>query len=94
MREKLVQALACHQQGRLNEAQRLYTEILKVAPDNFDALHLLGVLLAQLGRLHEAQRRVRVDRTKPRSEPFVGRARSLSRVRRPLENMYFGSTPD
>lgn len=58
MREKLVQALACHQQGRLNEAQRLYTEILEVAPDNFDALHLLGVLLAQLGRLQEAEQLV------------------------------------
>lgn len=58
MREKLVQALACHQQGRLNEAQRLYTEILEVAPHNFDALHLLGVLFMQLGRLQEAEQLV------------------------------------
>jgi tetratricopeptide (TPR) repeat protein len=55
MREKLTRALAYQQQGHLEEAMRLYIEILAVAPDTFDALHLLGVLFAQVGRLGEAE---------------------------------------
>lgn len=56
MQEKLTQAFACHQQGHLDEAQRLYAEILNVAPNHFDALHLLGVLYSQTGRLEDAER--------------------------------------
>ena len=41
------QALALHQQGRLNEAEQIYGELLQHAPTHFDALHLLGVLMLQ-----------------------------------------------
>lgn len=50
------QALALHQQGRLDEAEKLYTRALKLQRDNFDALHLLGVLNQQRGKASEAHR--------------------------------------
>ena len=52
----LQQAVAFHQQGRLDDAERLYQGILLGAPGNFDALHLLGVLMNQRGRSVEALR--------------------------------------
>ena len=44
---QLQQAVALHQQGLLEEAQRIYEAILRVQPRNFDALHLLGVIANQ-----------------------------------------------
>jgi len=43
-------ALAHHQAGRLAEAEALYRKILGKAPGNPGALHMLGVLAAQVGR--------------------------------------------
>ena len=54
--QALQEALALHQQGRLREAEKLYTRVLKAAPDNFDALHLLGLIKAQSGQMGEAYR--------------------------------------
>ena len=41
------QALSLHQAGRLGQARLLYEQILKIEPDHFDALHMLGVIFAQ-----------------------------------------------
>ena len=41
------QGLARHQQGNLVEAERHYDAALKSQPDNFDALHMLGVIALQ-----------------------------------------------
>ena len=49
-------AVALHQQGRLREAEKLYARVLKALPDNFDALHLLGLTKAQSGQMGEAYR--------------------------------------
>jgi len=38
------QALELHHQGRLADAERLYTAVLAVRPDHFDALQMLGVI--------------------------------------------------
>ncbi len=43
----LQKALAAHQGGRLTEAEVLYGRVLALQPDQFDALHLSGVLAAQ-----------------------------------------------
>ena len=43
-------AIVHHQAGRLAEAEGIYQQILAVAPQNADALHLLGVIAHQAGR--------------------------------------------
>ncbi len=49
-------AVALHRQGRLREAEKLYARVLKAVPENFDALHLLGLVKAQNGQIGEAYR--------------------------------------
>ena len=48
--EALALALDHHQAGRLNEAERLYGQILAVAPGHADCRHLMGVLAHQTSR--------------------------------------------
>src|SRR5437660_3533928 len=50
----LERAIGAHQQGRLGEAERLYSEILAAEPEHFDAQHLLGIVRHQQGRGTEA----------------------------------------
>jgi predicted O-linked N-acetylglucosamine transferase (SPINDLY family) len=50
----LRQAAALHSQGSLGEAEALYRRVLALAPHQFDALHLLGVVCHQKGRHAEA----------------------------------------
>ena len=50
LHRKLQQALALHRQGRLDDAERFYREVLSYAPAQPDALHFLGVLEGQRGR--------------------------------------------
>jgi predicted TPR repeat methyltransferase len=45
----LREAVGLHQQGRLQQAQVLYRRVLQMAPRQFDALHLLGVIAKQQG---------------------------------------------
>src|SRR5215469_18737001 len=52
----LREAVTLQQQGRLREAERIYTRVLKAAPDQFDALNLLGTVKAQLNHFGEAHR--------------------------------------
>jgi tetratricopeptide (TPR) repeat protein len=52
----LQEAVALHQQGQLGPAEKNYSRILKSYPDQFDALHLLGLLKLQSGKAGEAQR--------------------------------------
>ena len=47
---KFGQAMAAHRQGRLAEAEALYTKLLRQYPKHFDGLHLLGVLKVQAGQ--------------------------------------------
>jgi tetratricopeptide (TPR) repeat protein len=42
------QAMQYHQSGNLHRAEALYRKVLKEQPGNFDVLHMLGVLYAQL----------------------------------------------
>ncbi|MDD1611399.1 MAG: tetratricopeptide repeat protein, partial [Methylococcaceae bacterium] len=43
-----------HQQGQLERADALYTELLKEQPQHIDALHFSGVLANQLGQAQRA----------------------------------------
>ena len=46
---KFDEALAVHQLGDIERAEKIYEEILSEKPDFFDALHLLGVIASQKG---------------------------------------------
>jgi len=50
----LQQAVAHHQGNRLAQAQALYRQVLALAPRQFDALHLLGVIARQQGDAAQA----------------------------------------
>jgi tetratricopeptide (TPR) repeat protein/SAM-dependent methyltransferase len=54
----LQRAVQFHQQGRIAEAERLYGQVLSVAPTQFDALHLLGLVKIQQGHVDEGVRRI------------------------------------
>lgn len=45
----LQEAVGLHRQNRLGAARERYQRVLAMAPDHFDALHLLGVVERQLG---------------------------------------------
>lgn len=47
-------ALGLHQANRLAEAENIYKQVLSVAPNHPDALHLLGVIWHQTGRSGQA----------------------------------------
>lgn len=58
-RKALAHAAEAQQQGRLEDAEKLYREVLRGNPDNVNALRLLGTLSAHAGRMHEAERLLR-----------------------------------
>ena len=47
----LDRAIDAHECGQLEQAERGYEEVLRHRPDEFDALHLLGVIALQHGRV-------------------------------------------
>jgi tetratricopeptide (TPR) repeat protein len=52
--DMLRRALALHQSGQLAEAEKLYAAVLAAQPEQFDALHLYGVLMHQRGEHAQA----------------------------------------
>jgi tetratricopeptide (TPR) repeat protein len=56
--KQLEEAYRLHQQGKLDDAARLYEKLVKQNPNNLDAIHFLGILKAQSGHLDEARRLV------------------------------------
>lgn len=50
----LERATALHKTGRYAEAEKLYRELLGIDPDDFDAVHRLGILKLHAGALQEA----------------------------------------
>ena len=53
-KQQLAEAIALHRQGDAAAAESLYRAVLAVRPDDYDALHLLGVALHQQGEHAEA----------------------------------------
>jgi len=51
-------ALKHHQDGRLDEAARLYSAFLDINPEHAHALHLLGVLFSQQGDVARAEKNI------------------------------------
>lgn len=56
--QALNDAVAHHQAGRLDEAARIYQEILATTPHCADALHLLGLVDAAMGKHDSAAQRI------------------------------------
>lgn len=54
MLELLQQAVRCHEQGRLEDAERLYRQVLLTSPRDFNALNFLGLLYFQKRNLPAA----------------------------------------
>lgn len=66
----LTTALAHHQAGRLEEADRIYRQVCAAEPTNFDAVHLSGTIAYQQANYKEAIGLLtRAHRLNPRSAP-------------------------
>jgi len=84
---QLNEAVALHRQGQLDEAEKIYNRVLKAQRDNFDALHLLGMLNHQRGKAGEARRLIGAAlKINPRSpEALSSHAMVLHALRRDAE---------
>jgi hypothetical protein len=47
LNEIIAQAVALHTEGMLEQAKELYEKVIAVDKENFDALHLFGVVYGQ-----------------------------------------------
>ena len=50
----LVRGFGLHQKGDLIAAGEIYSQILKIQPTHFDALHLSGLIAAKNGKHNDA----------------------------------------
>jgi tetratricopeptide (TPR) repeat protein len=84
LKSKIRQAMLHQQQGQIGEAERLYTNILLIQHDHFEALHLLGVLMHRKGRSEEACKLIaRALETNAQSvDAHVDRGRVLTALKR------------
>lgn len=57
--QELQLAMAMHREGRLEDAETVYREILSSSPESHFVRHPLGVLLFQTGRYDEAEKELR-----------------------------------
>ena len=82
--QKLQQAIAFHQRGMLSDAKRIYEEILKQRPKQFDALHLLGVLACQTRDFSRGEELIRqAIRVDPDNAlAYLNRGNALKELRR------------
>ena len=58
-RKVLAQAARLHKEGNLEEAEKLYRQVLKNNPDNVDAMRMLAMVAATLKRYDDAERLLR-----------------------------------
>ncbi|MGB7857881.1 MAG: tetratricopeptide repeat protein [Pseudolabrys sp.] len=76
--EELQKALAFHQVGDLASAEKSYRTVLRVAPRNFDANYLLGVLLLETGQFAGAEKQLhRAVKIKPVPKAFNDHGNAL-----------------
>ena len=80
----LQNAQRLHQAGNLAEAARLYGEVLRINPNQFEALYALGVLYYQSSRHADAERFLaEAIRLNPHAaEPYHYRGSALQRLNR------------
>jgi tetratricopeptide (TPR) repeat protein len=78
VRKKLAHAAERHKEGQLEEAERLYREVVRDHPDNVDALRMLGHIALSAGRNSDAERLFR--RAVKLAPDFAGALTDLGRV--------------
>jgi predicted TPR repeat methyltransferase len=88
----LRQAVALHQQGRLEQARELYRRVLALEPRQFDALHLSGVIERQRGNPARAADLIRaaleIDAGQARAHCNLGAAlQDLGRTEAALQSL-------
>jgi len=82
----LEQAVALHHAGRTAEAAEIYEGILAAVPQHFDAMHLLGVIALQEGRLDRALSLISAAlRLKPRDAAAINNLGTVHLRKRELE---------
>ena len=57
IKKEIQKAVILHQEGKLNEAKKIYEEILNIDSDIAEVHHNLGILLKSLNKLNEAEKR-------------------------------------
>ena len=81
------QAVAAHQAGRLDVAEKTYRDVLRVDKRNADALHLLGVLAHQSGRDQESADLIsKAIMIRPQAEFFVNLSQAYKGLGRNQES--------
>jgi tetratricopeptide (TPR) repeat protein len=88
--QALREAVTLHRQGRLHEAEKIYTRVLKAVPGHCVALNLLGAIKARQGQFGAAQRlfgaAVKVDPQAPQGWSNLGQTYyALNRLPEALE---------
>jgi tetratricopeptide (TPR) repeat protein len=80
-------ALALHRSGRLVEAEVLYRSVLNAEPENFEALHFLGLIEAHRQNFHAADRLMgrSLEINGSTAEAFANHARVLNALKRSQE---------
>src|SRR5262249_30849776 len=81
------EAVALHQAGRLDEAEKIYRTTLEIQPNHFGSLHLLGVVAHQRGD-HETglrQSDAAISINSKVADAFFNRATVLVKLNRPDE---------
>ncbi len=73
--QAIQQAAVTRRGGWLDQAEKIYDDLLKVAPGHFDALHLLGVLYQHYGRSADALRLIDRALAAVPDDPALLRAR-------------------
>jgi tetratricopeptide (TPR) repeat protein len=89
--QALNEAVALHRQGRLREAEKIYSRVLKAVPGNFDALNLLGAVKLQQGQFGEAQRLFSAAvKANPQAAPaWCNLGQSYYALKRPAEALQY-----
>lgn len=87
MENELNQAIALHQQGRLDEAYEMYIAINQHEPTNADVLHLLAILSAQRTELDQAKQFIdRAIKLNPASATYHNSLGNIEKKRNNIEN--------
>lgn len=85
--QRLQGAVELHRRGELHQAEAAYRAVLREAPDNTDALHLLGVIEGQNGRFDRSLQLIRRSLQLQPLQPLalLNLAKALVALERPDE---------